>query len=307
MGTLEQLDNFLLHSPVEGFDTRAKHFYPTQASCHSASGNVIGACLRANAFEYWGIPKSNPFNIKTLYTFEMGRRIEAMYIDWFKLMGVHVADHVKFFNQDFFISGELDAVIRENRYSDQLIGWECKSGYSYMVSYQITGLRDGTPPKPKQEHLMQVLLYLEYFPQLPYFILMYTGRDEFDRIEYKIEKVEEHGEVYPKVTYPDRKSYVDYDISLASIHNRYKDLKNYLKKKTLPPRDYNPEMNQGEMQEALEAGKISKTKMKDYKEGKLLTADFVCRYCNFKDLCRGLDKKAIRNYRDEYDNARKLV
>lgn len=296
-GLLKQVDTFLTsNSEVAELDTRAKHFYPTSASCMDAKGQLHGACLRAVAYDYYATGKSNPYSPETMYTFELGRQIESMYIEMFKKMGIFVGDHIKFYNPDFHVSGELDVVLRESPGSPVIYGLEVKTSYGdYFKVAQITG-RPGVPPAPKEEHVMQVMMYLDNFPKLPYFKLIYLGRDKFDRTEYTIRLVEVDGDKFPEITYLDGHAVVDTRFSLANIYNRYKDLAAHVKAGSLPARDYRPTMTAEEMQAALDSGQITKAKMKSFEKGDIKTADWRCRYCNNKSLCRGMDEGEVENF-----------
>jgi hypothetical protein len=298
-GLLDKIDKHLT-SPLR-LESRQRHFHPTQASCYDDNGQVHGTCLRKVGYEFYGVQKSNPFKPETLYTFAMGHHVEDMLVDWFKEMGLFVARNVKFFNSDFFVSGELDIVIRENPGSETLIGVESKSSHGPWFRTEIITGKPGTPPTPKSEHVMQVMLYLDNFP-LPYFVLIYIGRDSFDRTEYTIRLVEENGDKYPEICYPDGSSYIDKRFSMANIYNRYKDMAAYLKKGVLPPRDYTPVMTQAEMEEAVKSGKAKAYQMTKFKNGELLTADWTCRYCDFKDLCRNVDAGEIPNFVERCNN-----
>jgi hypothetical protein len=259
-----------------------------------------GSCLRAVAYDWFEVGKSNPLKAESLYTFGVGKHIELMLVDWCKEMGIFAAHNVKFFNPDFGVSGELDLVLKESPGSPILYGVECKTSYGdYFKTEVITG-RAGKPPAPKEEHVMQVMMYLDNFPTLPYFRLVYIGRDRFDRTEYIVRLKEIEGDKYPEITYPDGSNMVNLNLSLSRIYNRYVDTKKYVTEGTLPPRDYTPEMTAEEIAEAAAAGKISKAKVKAFERGELKTADWRCRYCNHKDLCRGMEDDEVKDFVPRY-------
>lgn len=299
-GLLSRIDEHLTN-PLN-IESRDKHFYPTSASCEGDDGILRGACNRAVAYDYMGVGKSNPYSSDTMYTFGVGKHIELMLVEWFKEMGIFAGHNIKFFNPYYHLSGELDVVLRESPGSDILYGVEIKTSYGdYFKLSTITG-RPGVPPAPKDEHIMQVMLYLDNFPSLKYFVLIYIGRDKFDRTEYTIRLKEINGDFYPEIVYPNGSSRIDMNFSLANTYNRYKDLMNHLKKKRLPARDYRPTMTQKEMDEEFAAGRVTKNKMKAFEKGEIKTADWRCRYCSHKDLCRAMPAGTVPNFMERLNS-----
>lgn len=273
-GVLAKIDKHIT-SPLN-LDSRQRHFYPTQASCFDRDGNVHGSCLRKVGYDFFNAGKSNPLKPDSYYTFGVGKHIELMLVDWFKEMGLFVGHNIKFFNPEFFVSGELDIVIRENPGSDVLVGIECKSSHGPFFRTEVVTGKPGQPPKPKDEHVMQVMLYLDNFPTLPYFVLVYVGRDDFSRTEYALRLVDVNGDMFPEITPANGNPYIDYRFSMANIYNRYKDMMAYIKEGTLPPCDYRPLMSKAEMEQDFADGKVTKAKMKKFDDGELLTADWQC-------------------------------
>lgn len=298
LGLLDQIDAHITH-PLQ-IETRAKHFYPTGASCVGLDDKLRGSCLRAVAFDYVSIPKSNPYKAETMYTFGVGKHIELMVVEWTKEMGIFAGHNIKFYNPDFHVSGELDLVLHETPGSEELYGVECKTSYGdYFKMAQITG-RPGVPPAPKEEHVMQVMMYLDNFPTLNRFVLIYIGRDRFDRTEYSIRLKKIDGDFYPEITHPDGHTVVDMNFSVAKIYNRYKDLMGHIKSGQLPPADYRPTMTQVEMDVDFAKGDVTKAQMKKFSEGEIMTADWRCRYCSHKDICREMPRTAIDNFSERF-------
>ncbi len=300
LGLLAQIDKHIT-TPL-GLESREHHLYPSGASCRDTKGELHGACARAIGYEYMDVPKTNPFKAETIYTFEMGNMIEAMYIEWFKQMGMFVSTQTRFYNDEFKISGKLDIILRETPGSDTLIGCEIKSSYSgYFTTAVITG-RPGMPPKPKEENLFQVMLYLDAFPTLKYFTLLYLARDKFERTEYKIRLKTIDGDQYPEIKRADGSIYVDMEFSMSRVWDRYKEIMANLKRGILPPRDYRPTMTREEMVADFEAGKIGKAKLAKFDKGELLTADWRCAYCSFKNICRNMQPGPVESFKARYNS-----
>lgn len=297
-GLLAQIDEHIT-SPLK-LDSRAKHLYPTGASCVGEDDQLRGSCSRAVAYDYMGINKTNDFTPETMYTFAMGKKVEDMVVEWTKEMGIFAARNIKFFDPYFHLSGELDIVLRESPGSEILYGVECKSSHgNYFKTEVITG-KAGKPPAPKDDHIMQVMMYLSNFPTLKYFILVYIGRDEFARTEYIIRLVQVDNDWYPEITHGDF-SKIDMNFSLSRIYNRYVDTLRNIKKGILPARDYKPVMTQEEMDIELSTGRLYKSQMKKFQDGEIMTAHWRCRYCSFKSLCRSMPEGPVDNFIKRFD------
>ncbi|MGI0059600.1 MAG: hypothetical protein ACREBJ_07510, partial [Nitrosotalea sp.] len=181
-----------------------------------------------------------------------------------------------------------------------IIGVESKSFSGDFARTEIVTGRAGVKPHPKDDHLLQVSLYLDNFVNMPYFNLIYVDRETFDRAEYKIELIEEGGDKFPKITYSDRSSYIDYRISIAGIYDRYKTLMWNIKRDILPASDYRPLMTKAYVDEQFKDGEISKGQYKKFIDGDNLTTDWRCRYCSHVNLCRGIDQKPIKKFNEKY-------
>ncbi len=288
---LQQLDDHLINKI--SLETRQRHFYPTSASCIAPDGTIIGACARKVVLEFWGYPITDPAKADMHYVWGLGKSVETMCLEWFKQMGIYKANAVRFYDPDFNLSGELDGVLCEAPGSKNLFGWECKSGHgNYFITNQITG-KNGVPPAPKDENLLQVCVYLDYFKQLPYFNLMYIGRDDCSRTEYIIRLTEIDGKKYPQITRASGSTYIDKRISTAAIYNRYMDYALHASKDILPKADFKPIMTQEEVDKELEDGLISKAKHTRFTKGESLTTSWRCVYCQFKTYCRSLPQGEV--------------
>jgi hypothetical protein len=298
LGVLDKIDKHITH-PL-GLESRQSHFYPTQASCYDYDGQLHGACLRQVVLSFWHIPESNPPSADTMYTFGVGKHIELMVGDWFKEMGIFKAHNVKFWNPDFYVSGELDFIVSESPSSDVLLGVECKTSYGdYFKTEVVTG-RAGVLPKPKEDHILQVMNYLDSFPKLNDFSLIYIGRDKFDRTEYLIRLIDIDGDKYPEITHAGNGSYIDYHFSLARMYDRYISAMKAVRSGVLPKTDYHPIMSQEEVDQQLKDKLISKAKATRFSKGECLTTDWKCTYCNFRNWCRGMSPDAIPDFKKKF-------
>jgi len=80
------------------------------------------------------------------------------------------------------MSGEADAIIYDNDIKG-LRGVEIKSGYDYKFRSEVIGTPT-RPGKPKYEHLLQTIIYVDYF-KIP-FTIVYIDRGNAARAEYDI-------------------------------------------------------------------------------------------------------------------------
>jgi len=210
-------------------------FWPSEASCVTPSGKIIGKCLRSAYYKWKDIPESNPVpdrvkllgNIghfveystrkellkKKLYPKELNKKENRKF-------KVNLAD-------DLILSGEVD-IIAGNK--QEICGMEIKN-YSNST-YQ---LKD----KPKDAHLLQTFLYAVYYNKadLPYFLIKYmpsmiskyATRDVYHRIDW----VEIDKDIYPVIN-----GGVFKEISKNGIIRRYKETKYYIKNNILPKREF---------------------------------------------------------------------
>jgi len=117
------LDHNITQERIPSF--RHPHLYPSEASVIDADGVIHGRCLRQVYYRLTNTQKTNPENARAMWIFQMGLLVEAAIIEQCKQAGIWYDDHVKWYNPEFNLSGELDVVIRNPEEPDMLIGVEC--------------------------------------------------------------------------------------------------------------------------------------------------------------------------------------
>lgn len=270
--------------------TRSRHLYPSEASVKiiDAHGDekVEGKCMRAAYFRLSGDHEGTPYSARTEYIFMQGNSVESNLVAIWKEMGVWVANSVRFVDHENDVSGELDAVLAEPE-TGQLYGVEVKSFYGYFAEKEIFGNKS-QKGFPKMPHLLQTLVYLNYFKNkgLPYFRIVYFDRGGDKRCTFKIELHREGNITYPKVEGTVIRSFTVNDI-LA----RYQELRQYVETNTVPGTDFELRYPDAKVEDFWKKGKVAKTKYEAWKKGKLKAnekiGDWECNYCNYKDTCWG--------------------
>jgi len=225
-------------------------FWPTEASCVSPKGKTIGRCLRRSAYQWLGYDETNPVNDFVKECGEIGNYLESKNINEFKQKGILPEElnkksvrkqAIKIFD-GAQLSGEIDILIGGGT---QNAGVEVKSYVNSTYKVQA---------EPKEPHLLQTFLYLCLFePKQPYFLMYYRpsplSKWATEDVIHRIDTVTMDGETYPVIN-----GKIDRNLTLNGILERYKKLKEYVEKETLPKREFT---------------KSSK----------------ACLYCPFKDKC----------------------
>jgi len=266
---------------------REVHFYPSEASvrAYDEHGDLVthGSCLRKSYFRCSGEFEGLPYDARTQYIFAMGNAVEDMLVEQWKQMGIWVANSVKFIDKENNISGELDAILREP-HTGQQYGVEVKSFYGYHAEKELFGNKS-QKGFPKMGQLLQTLVYLNHFQdRLPYFRMVYFGRDSVRRRTFKIELHKEGSVSFPMIDGEPLKSF-----SINDILSRYKALADALETKSVPPADFELRYPDWKIEDYYKKGKVAKTNYEKWQKGKLEKnkpiGDWECNYCQFKQVC----------------------
>ena len=267
--------------------------YPSEASVISRTdGMVIGKCHRASWYSWKGIKPTNPPDARGMWTMNFGKKLEDMYVEYIKQLGIWAGNNIKYYDKIRNISGEIDLAVFATKDTNEIIGVEFKSAYGY-------GFQNKIKKFPKIENLLQVALYLDHF-QFPYWKLVYHSRDTMENVEYKIELVEvkgENNETTGKHLIVD--SIPVRVFMLEDIYERYKQLGQYVIENKMPPKDYTYGYTFGQSEQRCKTGQISKQKLSKIKNKKATDSDWQCLYCNYLDECWKNKREAIFNATDK--------
>ena len=257
-------------------------YHPSAASCiiknEFDEDETVGKCMRDSYWSHKSVEKSNPMNARGVRICSVGSMVERWEVEKYKEMGIWRGNNVKFFDTDYGISGEVDAFIEDSQ-TKKLVGVEIKTGYGYQFQSQVIG-RPDRKGKPKPEHLMQVMLYMNYFKDIPLFKMVYIDRGNAARAEFNITIDKNSG-----AGVVDGKKYSD-RMTLPAILHRFEELGKCLDDGVLPERDYQLQYSKDQLQFLYDSNRMTKTDAKSFeKNGELEKGDWRCSYCDYKDYC----------------------
>src|SRR5579863_1146443 len=207
-------------------------FYPTEASVelepeHPGEPNVIGTCMRAAYYRYMGGFVGDPYSEYTHWIFLTGKAVEKELIETWKQMGLLIDSNVKFRSKEHHISGEMDVILTDIYDKDHPILVELKTYYGYQATKDIKGNpKYGIAGKPKDPHLLQVLIYLHLHQHIfKYAKLIYMDKTCKDNAEFTITLTKEGDNTYPVIN-----GIVNRRFSIEQIYERFAKLKEYTEK-----------------------------------------------------------------------------
>ena len=268
---------------------RESHLYPTEASVEleelklDGTPKVIGSCIRAAFYRYKGGFAGQPYSPYTLWIFEMGKIVEKMLIENWKQMGVWIDNSVRFYNAEYNISGELDAILCDEVTGEPYIV-EVKSFAGYEATKTIVGNKSVTGG-PKDAHLLQTIIYLylhrETFKQAKIIYLDKTSLS--NNAEFTLTLTVEGQNTYVVIN-----GIVNRKFAVEQIFERYRKLQVYLANDELPPRDFELTYSDTRVEQEWETGNISKSKYEKWQKGKQNIGDWNCGYCKYKEECWGI-------------------
>ena len=264
-------------------DKRARlSHYPSEASVYSRlDGTCIGKCHRAVSYKWLDTPSSNPIDARGMWTFAVGKMIEAGYVEYTKQIGIWVANNLHIYDTLRNISGEVDLIVKDAK---DLIGVEIKTAYGY-------GFQNSVLKFPKMENLLQVGIYADYFADtIKEWHLVYKARDTQEEVEYIItmDKDEIGKFLVVNHTIPVKQFYIE------DIYARFQALGEIVCKKELARRDYVYGYSLDQSKERLKTGAISKTKLAKVEKGVVTDSDWNCLYCEYLDLCWSEKRKEFK-------------
>ena len=279
MKILEMVDKYL-ENPFELHEEFHKGYHhPSSASCiiknEYGEDTIVGRCLRDVYWQHRSIKATNPMTARGRRICAVGKMVEKFEVDQYKEMGIWRGNNVKFINPAYNISGEADCIIW-NAEAKKMHGVEIKSGYDYKFRSEVIG-SPTRPGKPKYEHLLQTMFYVDYF-KIP-FNIVYIDRGNAARAEYEITL---NTDGTPNI---DGKK-LNIGLSLPRCVARFKELESHLKDGTVPRRDFQLRYSKERVEELNNSRRLRKKQSEEFDKNKDLDmGDWQCSYCSYKDYC----------------------
>jgi len=243
-------------------------FWPSEASIKVGS-DVVGKCHRASFYTYMGVPATNPIRPESIRKMESGKSIEKNEHEFAKKAGILIANNVKArktFQNGIIISAEIDAVYGYNE-KEYII--EIKSFGGYYAKKSIFG-NTKIKGMPKDDHILQTMLYLDIFPKYSECIIRYIDRTDCVTKEHSISLFSTNGVSLVKIN-----GELHPDYSLERIMKRFEILDQCISTNILPSRDYSLKYS------AAELRKIN-SKLKGTTKQ---TGHWRCSYCRYRTRC----------------------
>lgn len=282
MDLIKQVDSFLESPRPVDPPRHYRGFHPSGASCvlknEYGEEEAVGKCMRDSYWSHKSVKPSNPMGARGKRICDVGNMVERAEVNRYKEMGIWRGNNVKFIDNDHGLSGEVDAFVFDE-IAKKIIGVEIKSGYGYQFQSAVIG-KPGRKGKPKLDHLMQVMLYENYFTEIPLFKMVYIDRGNAARAEFDVTLNKKTG-----AAIVDGKPFME-GLTVPAILHRYEKLDEYLKDGAVPPRDYQLQYTDERMQFLHDSKRMSKTMASQYERTqKVELGDWRCSYCNYKDYC----------------------
>ena len=279
MKLIEMVDKYL-ENPYEIHTEMHKGYHhPSSASCviknEYGENEIIGSCLRKVYWEHKGVKRSNPMSARGARICAYGKAVERFEVEQYKELGIWRDNNVKFINSKYNVSGEADCIVFDKD-ANAFRGVEVKSGYDYKFRSQVVGTATRAG-KPKWEHLLQTMLYVDYF-KFP-FNIVYVDRGNAARNEYEVTL---NADGTPNI---DGKK-LSNGLSIPRCVSRFKELDAMLADNTVPKRDFQLKYSKEKLDLLKGSRRMSKANVEEFdKAGDVDIGDWQCSYCDFKDCC----------------------
>lgn len=288
MKLIDLVDKYLENPYQIHTETHKGFHHPSSASCiiknEYGEDEVVGKCLRHVFWSHKSVKPTNPMTARGARICSVGKMVERFENEKYKELGIWRGNSVKFINYNYNVSGEADCIVWDEE-KKSLRGVELKTGYDYKFRSEVIG-SPTRPGKPKYEHLIQTMFYVDYF-KFP-FNIVYIDRGNAARAEYEI------------TMNPDGTPNIDgkklgVGISIPKCVARFKELEAHLKDNTLPKRDFQIKYSKDRIDVLSKTRRLGKGQAEEFAKNKDLDiGDWECSYCDYKDYCwkGGKDEKS---------------
>jgi len=295
---VELEDEYIVSS--SGLRRSRPGLHPTEASVeYEIDGMklVVGKCMRAAWYRSMDTEKTEGATSGLMQKAHSGKWNETGLVTRWKEMGLWVDNNIKFYNKKYYLSGEMDAVLKDPA-TGRRIGYEVKSFYGYYANKELTGSkRPEKPGVPKDNQFLQSIIYAwEYRHELDEYRMYYIERGDGHRVEFRIGFNElESGEhqvwweqIPGKYWNFFQAGKVLQPYTIEGIYARYDTLLGKLKNKKIPPKDFSDNWSAEKIEWMWDHKMVGKTKYEAWKKkpDKNKLGDWNCSYCDYRSQCK---------------------
>lgn len=230
MGSLTRLIYKTLEDTNREFVPQAH--YPSSASFKYSDGTVIGPDILSQYLKHTGVKPSNPPDGPALLRMRMGDAAHVAIADALGKANVKACPESRFKMSvpglRLPVSGRVDNLIE---LGGELEVVEVKSSQDNAMFGKGWGIAD---KGPKEDHILQVIAYLNCVPGLKRARFIYVARDNGGMLEFIVDR---SGDSYSVNGKPVR------ELSWAGMVSRWAMLESLVAAKTAPEPDYRPWLN----------------------------------------------------------------
>lgn len=259
---------------------------PSSAMTYTKDGQAIGSCIRQVWFDKKHAVKSNPMGIYSLFITEAGPLWENWLIEQYKKLNIYVSHSVKIAKASELVVGELD-IVHKNPENGTLEITEVKqyNASNWFAAKELLG-DNTTPPKPKDQNLLQCVRYLMITTnKISTVNLIYLDRSCKSFYNNKQFTITLTSEGYAKITTlwnGSVYSYIDERFTTKDILEKENLLYVFLKQDTPPPPDYSIQYTPQQITQKYTEGLITKKIYDEFLKDPLLkVGDWMCQYCAY--------------------------
>lgn len=243
--------------------------YERRPRLHHYASDVL-SCKRKLWYKWMDAEESNPIRAGVMWKMRIGDSLHEMITGFLRDAGFElvpeVADKKNIIGLLYPISYRVDLLFRDE--DGVIAGVDYKTSYGRGITeMQKSGM-------PKDEHLAQIIVYMEC-AEIERFYLLYLGRDNAYRTQFVIDwrgdRLCCNGSPIPE------------SLHFDALINRLAALECALAANLLPSRDYLVAIKNGEIRDKFQHENV------EYKSA------WQCRYCVFKDNCW---RDVVAQYRD---------
>jgi len=299
--------------------------WASEGSVDLEAGIHTGDCQRSLFYKFLGIPESNKMPIRVKNICDAGLMYEEEIIKNFKKSNLFVDEQVRLefiypnTTNNVISSGKMDLLIKDDSIFK---GIEIKTIAGYKVDKVFGNDRDF--PLPASKNLIQAMNYKYRTLQGPVMCndgvertvnevyLLYIDRGTFMRMYFRVDldaegyaiitPIDQFGKEYETIHLQNVDSFdtlikhsttatseegrlAELRFSIYDLAKKYDSIYNYVREKTLPPKDYSLIYDSNEIEREYHLGRLSKLKYNKYCKSQEPTGDMLCSFCNYREKC----------------------